>query len=720
MSSFFELYLRRCAEGRVEPFYGFLENALGRVLAADVDFVSDDAWLVACNAMRNATSGDLATVRLCRGKNHGLIHPARSSRRLVPASSQGPPPAWDAKGSSSLRLALGVASLLRLSPSLQVLELANLPLDRNVAKVTQNLAYARALRVLSLQGGGIGDAAFRELATVLRQLPLLSELNVSGCALSDESGACLAQVLSLQQTRAASANKAAGRRLNEYEKHQRVVRGGALVGGLQRLVLRQNYLGDAALKAMCGALGRNEALTALDLSVNGIVDAAPLRDLLRGPARPSSLQSIDLEGNAAAAAIVCDDGDDWLRWGNMPPAFRVVEGARRGSCEIVAVTAEDTAVPTPVVAASGKAGVRQHQQRPKPLAADAVGADDEAELLSPLTPAAVPQLHSRLSPVAAAAAAGCSHHAEPTAVATATVAAVLAAMQQEGALFPRFGASAAQQQQQQQSSAYTRDQTTSPVHGDGADPAPLALGQLEAEAALTAPPAESAVAPPSFVPHDADAAPTDPVDTAAVPPDATAPDATPDAAEGDVEDGEGDAVVGPATEAALTEYVRMAMTSNRLHTESVVARLEAELLSQRKLLEDQRDGQDALLAAAAARDAADAEGGSDDDDDDDGDAAATNTRRAKQSANKTRHVERPAVAVPTPKVVVVHADAANTGPGEATAARLRDAVAAAMERVSGDMRQHLTEHAGAGGPNVMPSKTAAAASVSKRLHNLGW
>ncbi|KAH9369184.1 hypothetical protein HPB48_016899 [Haemaphysalis longicornis] len=190
-----------------------------------------------------------------------------------------------------------LAEHLKGNPRLRRLELAGFPFSlAHLQELAGGLRASTSLTSLSLDGCSLGKPGLEVLCQTVREKGGLRELSLCGCRLRGVETEPLAWLLRQQSLGGQGA------------LWQGVLRRGALpldaLGGLRRLSLCRNPLGDAGLLPLVEALGDNLCLRALDLqNCNlGNAGAAALLDLL---ANNRVLEVVDVRHNQDIAASLC-------------------------------------------------------------------------------------------------------------------------------------------------------------------------------------------------------------------------------------------------------------------------------------------------------------------------------------------------------------------------------------------------------------------------------
>lgn len=355
MSDVIRLYLSECSKRKVEPFYGFLEFVHDGRIDTDIDFCSVPALRLFIHALGAAqvrdasgsnptgTSNDISLrcLSLRLGSNRHMLHPPVKSNELKPfatLSARFTPNSCNfllsdsstasTRGISSgpqlhlvVRFLTGVASTLRRhAMTLQTLRLSGITLsvDKNegpartsapvampslgFSRLSQALMYCRHLSVLDLSDSHLGDIAAASVLAAACELPLLSELHLSGCRLTD-SGATevLSMLISRSQAKHSEVNFQKSLRQVAPKKHADGM--GSVRhqsgSGITVLNLSRNVLGDRFCSRLASLLQHDESLQSLRLDQNAITTngASTLLRAVEQSLSVSPLTFLDLSNN---------------------------------------------------------------------------------------------------------------------------------------------------------------------------------------------------------------------------------------------------------------------------------------------------------------------------------------------------------------------------------------------------------------------------------------
>lgn len=264
-----------------------------------VDIIRPDEWKPLLQAIRLDKSLETVTFRSTFLGNYPELIADVGRLQLVQKVQQSihVPPLFTPDNLRAFCAAL--AEHLKGNPRLRRLELAGFPFSlAHLQELAGGLRASTSLTSLSLDGCSLGKPGLEVLCQTVREKGGLRELSLCGCRLGGVETEPLAWLLRQQSLGGQGA------------LWQGVLRRGALpldaLGGLRRLSLCRNPLGDAGLLPLVEALGDNLCLRALDLqNCNlGNAGAAALLDLL---ANNRVLEVVDVRHNQDIEAGLVKD-----------------------------------------------------------------------------------------------------------------------------------------------------------------------------------------------------------------------------------------------------------------------------------------------------------------------------------------------------------------------------------------------------------------------------
>jgi hypothetical protein len=297
-----DVYLKLCAERRIEPYYPFVSRAGEGVLDVDAEFVLDDAWSFLVSAMRASTTASYQRIRIAVGDNFGPRHPPKQSRRLVSFESLAAQRAPRAPAEQVVpRLIQGIAHQAALSlQALRELRLVGIPVGPSgAAKLADALGACTHLQELQLDCSNITNAGLAELVPALKKLPELVTVSLRRAALTSGAAEDLGKLV-------------AG---NTVSRHwESTLRSTARSGpprAIEVLVLSENPIGDSVVKELCKQDGFVRHMCHVDLTGTAVTQAGALQLLrLLDGRRRTALRTVTLSRTPAAASFVDVDVEE--------------------------------------------------------------------------------------------------------------------------------------------------------------------------------------------------------------------------------------------------------------------------------------------------------------------------------------------------------------------------------------------------------------------------
>ncbi|KAL2641431.1 hypothetical protein R1flu_009018 [Riccia fluitans] len=150
---------------------------------------------------------------------------------------------------------------------LKHLELGFKPWRRDLRVLSHAIGCSTTLKKLSMANSRIGDSGLQILAQGLSSCPPLQILDLSGCALSDESHASVGSILKASVGLNAQAEWQSSLRRSQSGKVRNNIPGLALHWGLVALDLSFNLLSDTSAEYICGVLRLGAPLAGIDIRV---------------------------------------------------------------------------------------------------------------------------------------------------------------------------------------------------------------------------------------------------------------------------------------------------------------------------------------------------------------------------------------------------------------------------------------------------------------------
>lgn len=342
MSEIVRWYLVECTRRSVEPYYGFVEHIHDGIIRCDIDFAPLPSLRLLIGAM-NALQPDaprraygltgsasavalvqLRELSLSLGVNKHALHPPKNSQQLKSFAalsarhkhltsttllSTASTSTTGAPVSLVHRLVSGlVACARRYTSDLQVLRIRGIALRLPEAaqkgtppaaasrldsshvplhRFCQTLGSCVRLTTVDVSDTNIGDTAAVVLLTAISPLPLLREVYLSGCDMTDTAAdALVLLVTSSQQKHAAHAFQTSLR--SSEERGPMSDRPSA---GLVHLDVSRNTLGDGAANKIAAALLHDMSLQTLALHDNAVT-AAGCRRLMMAVAEPGAARQL--------------------------------------------------------------------------------------------------------------------------------------------------------------------------------------------------------------------------------------------------------------------------------------------------------------------------------------------------------------------------------------------------------------------------------------------
>jgi hypothetical protein len=298
--TFVEVYLKLCAERRLEPYFPLVGGASDGALDVDAEFIVDEAWVLFASALRAATAASYRRIRVAVGDNFGPRHPPKQSRRQVPfetlAAQRAPRPVPE---SMVGKLIQGLAHQSALSmQTLTELRIVGVPAGPlGAAKIAAGVSAAVHLTVFQLDGAYITNAGLAHLVAPLRRLPQLTTVSLRHAGLTSGAAEDVGKLVS-----GCTSSR-------PWEDTLRRGGGGGLGApvSLTYLSIADNAVADAVVTSIIRQEAARRCLRHLDLGGTGVASGALDTLLDAMVSQRASLTHVDLSRTPAARGLVDAD-----------------------------------------------------------------------------------------------------------------------------------------------------------------------------------------------------------------------------------------------------------------------------------------------------------------------------------------------------------------------------------------------------------------------------